>query len=309
MNTYFVSQYLNVIELEASALLFNGASGALDEVSTTLGDKLRTPRASFDECGVSETERDYLKKRGHITALSQEEEIEAFKKVVQTCEASRQTSAKQTGYLMFLLSYDCNLACGYCYQHQIRQRARIRNQPQVMQPAFIEELFTQHVKAIFPGVPYDQVDVVLYGGEPFLPQHRQAIARLIDLTQQTPVAKVRAITNGTQLETMLDFFGPLPGQVNHVQISLDGDQEAHDKSRIPISKVPTFQTIIKNVHHLVEKKVGVTLRINVTPESICGIHRLVEFLEEQELLAHPLVDPYIHPIHIHYDQTDDDGLL
>ncbi len=36
---------------------------------------------------------------------------------------------------------------------------------------------------------------------------------------------------------------------------------------------------------------------------------MIDVLEEQELLRHPLLYPYIYPIHIHYDQTDEDGLL
>lgn len=178
-----------------------------------------------------------------------------------------------------------------------------------MSPAFVEQIFTQHFKTLFPGVPYDKVKIVLYGGEPFLPQHTQAIAKVLELTQNTPVEEVSAVTNGTQLERMLDFFGPLPGQVNFVQISLDGDQESHDQSRISRAKTPTFQTIIANIHRLLEKKVRVDLRINVNSENIHKFDGLVDFLEDHEFLEHPLLYPYVHPIHIHYDQTNEDGLL
>jgi uncharacterized protein len=36
---------------------------------------------------------------------------------------------------------------------------------------------------------------------------------------------------------------------------------------------------------------------------------LVEELQERNILSHPLLEPYIHPVHIHYDQTNEDGLL
>ncbi len=45
--------------------------------------------------------------------------------------------------------------------------------------------------------------------------------------------------------------------------------------------------------------------INISPESIHQLDRLAEFLEKQELLAHPLVYSYVNPISIHYDQTDE----
>lgn len=292
MTAYFVSQYLNVIDLETSSLLFNGANGVMEEVSTVLGNKLRSPRALVNVDDMSETEVIYLKKRGHITTLSYEEEIEVFKHIVDSLEQRYQESAKEQGYIMFLLSYNCNLDCHYCYQRQIRQRDQEYKQAKMMSPTFVEEVFTQHFKIFFPNVPYDRVEVVLYGGEPFLIQHRQAIAKLLELTQDIPVAVMNAVSNGTQLETMLDFFGPHPGQVNAVQISLDGDQESHDQSRIPCSKKPTFQKIITNIHRLLNKKVSVDLRINVSPESIQRLDRLVAVLEEQELLAHPLLYPF-----------------
>lgn len=309
MITYFVSQYLNVIDLETSTLLFNGANGVMDEVGNALGDKLRAPRTPVDLSDMSESEIRYLKKRGHITPLSQEEEVETLKHIARSLHQQDQKSAKGEGHIMFLLSYNCNLDCHYCYQRQIRRRDRKSHHAQVMSPAFVEELFTQHFKTLFPGVPYHRVSITLYGGEPFLPRHTQAIAKILELAHQTPVQNIGAVTNGTQIETMLDFFGPLPDQVTNVQITLDGAQESHDQSRIPPSKTPTFQKIIANVHRLLEKKVRVNLRINISPESIHQLDRLAEFLEKQELLAHPLVYSYVNPISIHYDQTDEEGLL
>ncbi len=83
MTTYFVSQYLNVIDLETSTLLFNGANGVMDEVGNALGDKLRAPRTPVDLSDMSESEIRYLKKRGHITPLSQEEEVETLKHIAR----------------------------------------------------------------------------------------------------------------------------------------------------------------------------------------------------------------------------------
>ncbi|GAK60548.1 radical SAM domain protein [Candidatus Vecturithrix granuli] len=309
MNTYFVSQYLNVIELETSSLLFNGANGVMDEVSSALGNKLRVPRIPVDVSNMSESEIHYLKKRGHITSLSQEEEIATFTHIVKSLRHYEQERAKKQGYIMLLLSYNCNLDCYYCYQREIRRQNKKHNRTQVMSPTFVEEIFTQHFESFFPGVPYKNVRIVLYGGEPFLLQHSKTIKRILEFTRNTPFEVVSAITNGTQVDTMLDFFGPLPGQVNSVQISLDGTQEFHDHSRISASKKPTFHKIIENIHRLLDKKVRINLRINLSKENIYKLKELTDFLKEQDFLGHPLLYPYLHPIHIHYDQTDEDELL
>lgn len=308
MSTYFASQYLNCIELETSYLLFNGGNGAMDEVSKGLGNILQRSSPSINIDGLSETELNYLNKRGHITLLPPEKEISELKKLVKTLQQQKKEQTKKFGHIMFLLSYSCNLDCEYCYQRGIRQRYRTRK-PQAMTPEFVENVFSQHFTTLFPDVPYERITIALYGGEPFLPHNTKAIMKILELTKEIPVQEMYAVTNGTQLGSMLNFFGPLPGQVNSVQISLDGDQESHDKSRIATSKEPTFQQIIANIHRLLDKKVRINLRVNIASESIHKIYKLVDFLEEQELLSHPFLYPYVHPIHCHYDQTEGDGLL
>ncbi len=39
-----------------------------------------------------------------------------------------------------------------------------------------------------------------------LPRHTQAIAKILELAHQTPIQNIGAVTNGTQIETMLDFW-------------------------------------------------------------------------------------------------------
>jgi uncharacterized protein len=268
MSEYYVSQYLNVIDIGGSALLFSGASGVTDEISHKLAARLSTPRAQFLSDDVSDEEILYLARRGYITQLSLIDEVRLFCEVAQKLESLRQASARKHGHILILLTYDCNLDCHYCFQRELRKGGQLSEGRGRMSPEFVSDLFTQHFKELFPDVPYNQITLTLYGGEPILPPNRPTIERLLELSKNNPIGKLSAITNGTQIESMLNLFGPGPGRINHVQISLDGDREAHDESRVSIRRAPTFDLILSNVQRLLKKEVAVTLRINVTPASI-----------------------------------------
>lgn len=104
-------------------------------------------------------------------------------------------------------------------------------------------------------------------------------------------------------------MGPLPGMVNFVQVSLDGDKTNHDKSRISLNRKPTFDLIVDNVHKLLDKKVKVNIRINIESNSLHQIDNLYKFLEEEEILEHPYSYVYLHPLHNHFKQTDGEKFL
>ena len=117
---YRASRYLNVVDLGDGdeSLLFNGVNGCLDAVPRELGDIL----ASGDAARVRALPAgnlDFLAARGHVTTLGPEAELRRFRDFVAALHEARTAKTTAAG-LLLLLSYRCNLACGYCFQQKNR---------------------------------------------------------------------------------------------------------------------------------------------------------------------------------------------
>ncbi|GII81183.1 radical SAM protein [Sphaerisporangium rufum] len=124
----------------------------------------------------------------------------------------------------------CDLACDYCYMYQAADQGW-RSQPRVMSRALVRrvaERIAEHARA--HALPH--VNVVLHGGEPLLAGHRHLGFAATALREALPPAvglRVSVQTNGMLLdEEHLRLFARLGVRVG---VSLDGDQDAHDRHR------------------------------------------------------------------------------
>ena len=63
-------------------------------------------------------EKEHLLKRGHLAALTPRREVEEIRKLVRVI-LDKQTGVdvkQRLASLSFILTYNCNLSCSYCYQ-------------------------------------------------------------------------------------------------------------------------------------------------------------------------------------------------
>ncbi len=291
MKRYYISRYLNIISLDddKTSLLFNGVNGCLDEVPKELGDILSSQEQSLIG-RLSPANLDSLAKRGHITALSPDIELERFKEFVAGLY-NQQSKQSSTGGIILLASYDCNLACKYCYQ----QKHRPANSGTIMSLQLVDDVFNKHLPALLPG--RFKPCLSLYGGEPFLPSTEAVIRRAIGHAKNQSDMAVVAVTNGTMVDAMPDIFGPGPGKVNKVQISLDGTRHLHDKSRISASGKPTFDKILSNIQLLLRQDTHVDIRLNVDRHKIESLPQLLEELRSKTIVGNKLVTVYAYPLH------------
>ncbi|MFA6093644.1 MAG: radical SAM protein [Elusimicrobiota bacterium] len=298
MSDYFISRYLNVINLGETALLFNGTNGCLDEVSKELGDILRRGNANLDF--LSTDDLLFLRKRGHLTPFPPDEERRRFREFADALHRKKSSARRLRGGLMLLMSYNCNLACKYCYQQQHRP-AKSRA---VMDENLVAELFEKHLASMFPGVPMENIDISFYGGEPFLPSNEKTIRKALEYAARYKMSS-SAITNATQVDVMADIFGEGPGKVNRVQVSLDGNRAAHDASRVPSSGTGTFDKIIANIRLLLDKGAQVSVRLNLDRNSLPTVPALLQYLKEQGIAGHPRATVYGNPLHDGIARVDD----
>lgn len=297
MAQYRVSRYLNVVDLGGTALLFNGVNGCLDEVPQRLADILKAGTQAHLET-LHPTDTGALLKRGHLTLLSPEEELVRFREFVSALHKKQELKTRAGG-IMLLLSYNCNLACRYCYQ----QEHRPRKSGAVMSPSLIEDIFTKHFREILPGIDPKGSEITFYGGEPFLPAHAAAVRKALEYAGKYGMT-ASAISNATMVDAMPDIFGDGCGSVNQVQVSLDGPREQHDTSRIPPSGAKTFDRITDNIKLLLNRRTRVNIRLNLDRRTIGTVPQLLMELKEKGILGNKYAGIYASPLHDNLAEVD-----
>ena len=294
---YNVSRYLNIIKLGKSVLLFNGVNGCMDEVSGEPAAALLSGSAE-KIAALKAGELETLAKRGHITALSPEEEYSRFGEFARVMHENLEKE-NTSGGIMLLMSYGCNLACKYCYQ----QEHRPHKSKAVMTEDMVETIFEKQFSNIIKGAQQKLSTISFYGGEPFLPSNERVIRKALGYAKKYGMA-ASAISNATMADTMPDIFGEAPGFIRRVQVSLDGSKELHDKSRVSLSGEPTYDKILKNIRMMAERKTQVSIRLNLDRKTMGSVTKLIKDLKDNGILGNKHVGIYASPLHDNIAKVD-----
>ena len=133
----------------------------------------------------------------------------------------------------------CSFDCPYCFEKHTAGRMSPEVQDQVIRLA----------ERMLDASRARQLNVVWFGGEPLLAPDiiRDLSGRLISLAEKKGVAYTAGIiTNGYYLtRENADLLGA--ARVSWAQVTLDGMQKSHDRTRHLAGGGPTFETIIRNL--------------------------------------------------------------
>lgn len=150
-------------------------------------------------------------------------------------------NAKNPGMnIIVVLNLDCNFACVYCYEGDMKGKLYMSDETADRLIDFIKEKFTEDKKSLL---------IDFYGGEPLLS------AGLIKSISHTlkPFAEGRGASYGFTLVTNGSLFKRqvaeelVPLGLKSVKITLDGPAEIHNRSRPFKSGAGSFDTIIGNI--------------------------------------------------------------
>lgn len=289
MKKYYLSRYLAFIDLDRDVLMFSGFSGNMDVLDGKFALKLRSAAPGADPGFMKPGELSFFRERGYVTDLPPEAERAAFKKLILARHAVNVANAKKSAVLTLLLGYDCNLYCEYCYQKDLRPRklgARFSKE-------LLDLVLRRRFSDLFPGVKPGDLTLTLYGGEPLLPANLPIIREVLSYSAENGI-KTSAISNGVSLEPFSGLLGPLPGQINNVQVTLDaGDYKGVSLQRAGGSK---FDKIVSNIHLMLDRKAAVSIRMHVNGSNYAGLLDMVNYLASQDIVGHPKCHPYLFPV-------------
>ncbi|MEV7663525.1 radical SAM protein [Paenarthrobacter sp. NPDC089316] len=274
-----VSHYTTAINLTAErSLLMNHPRNILDFVSVRVAEAVRSGQLEQ----LSDDTRNRLFEKGYLTDEDSDTEIAWLSRKMDAIEAGLEGSGAVRSYC-FITSYRCNLACSYCFQSN--ETARIVTNRMLTLDQARAGLAVMDADVASGRVDPEQTNpVLLFGGEPLLPNQRDVVELIVSECRRMGF-KVSATTNGVFLHLFEELLGP--DGISHMQVSLDGDAAAHDRRRIPVNGKPTFSGIWKNVVLALERGARVDLRANLDQRNLDSFADLVDFVAEEGYLEHP----------------------
>ncbi|RKS73171.1 uncharacterized protein BZB76_3855 [Actinomadura pelletieri DSM 43383] len=147
----------------------------------------------------------------------------------------------------------CNLACSYCYMYEMADQSW-RTQPRRMADATIDAVarrIAEHVES--NGL--SRIELILHGGEPLLAgpaSLRHAVTAVRKAVGGGVTVGASLQTNGILLDSeFLELFAELGVRVS---VSLDGDEEGHDRHRRAPNGSGSHRRVVTGLERLLEPR-------------------------------------------------------
>lgn len=245
-------------------LLINSLNGLMDKVGEPVVNIIKkwrevdgiTPENDFEVSLYNA-----LQSKGYLVNSRAEEEAKK-NDIIKVLRENHQANADICKAMTFILTYDCNFRCPYCYECDVAAKKAVMTPEQI--DAALE----------FAG---DSLQAIgLFGGEPLMPSCRPSLEYLIS---KTPGKKYHIITNGYYLLEFYDLLSSL--DIMKIIVTLDGEEEDHNKRRFLEGGRPTFQKIMQGVEHYLDASMPICIRMNLDDSNFEAGNRLRESLLER----------------------------
>ncbi len=259
------SKYNLITDIEGiNFTVFNPLSGAFD-----VADKQSIERFKKLE-PQNEDEYNYWLKRGFVFENELQEDEFIGKK---NTEFNNEMNKSDTQFLI-VPTYNCNFNCSYCYQKGI-ENTNLMTKPMIDNIIKYLIKYREQVKPEF--------FVTIFGGEPLLDSPKQAdLIRYLASKLIENNIYYAVVTNGYEILKFKDIL--VNNFVREVHITLDGDEQIHNKRRYTKNDNNSFARIIDGMKYLTDNFIQVNLRIIIDKQTMPTLPGLAEKLDNAGLL-------------------------
>ncbi len=293
---YRVSSYticVNLPEDPNHSLLVHGYTGAIDrvnkEVARMIKSRIVISEDMFDQLPCSKETIHTLMKRGYMTSRSPVEEREY---VHSMANFLHHTASHSAASFLFLVAYDCNFRCPYCFENGISDYGRGWSK-QVFTKEMVDRAY-QAMCEIQPNKAMHSKNITLYGGEPLLAKNKEIVKYIVDEGLKRGYT-FKAITNGYDLHHFTDLLSPK--KIGRLQITLDGEEENHNRKRPHYRARDSFDAIIKNVALALSLDVQISMRINTDYDNVDILPALFDLFKDRGFTEYPKFSAYSALVH------------
>ena len=270
MQTNYKDSQFNVFFPHENMMVgYNGFTNEFLELNPELYSILQTVAKSKDWVGLQEIHVEFFDALVELGFLVPEEtnEVDKVKQVVYEMDQNDRKSYSLT----INPTMNCNFKCWYCYETHIKDSK--------MNPETIDKIVNHVKQTILGNEELEYFSISWFGGEPLLYFHKTVVPIL---QQVVPFCEERNIhftsgftSNGFLIDQKVvdlckeykaDFF----------QITLDGHRERHNQVRYVSKERGSYDEIVTNIKLCLKNEVRVSVRINVSQETLENIMQITE---------------------------------
>ncbi len=283
----------NLVEIpldDEYILLINTLNGAVDFVNQPGYQVIQEWKKLDEPILTAETEDLYhfLKERGYLArpeeeAKIKEEWMEQFRHSLM--EAQKKITP------MFVVTYDCNFRCKYCYEKTLFKKG-LNWMEKVMTKEQVDQIFKYLDDACArEGKVVEEIS--LFGGEPLLLENEEIIRYILDEGHRRGIG-FNITTNGYTLDHYAKILKDY--QIKGIQVTIDGPPQVHDKYRYTKKGKGSYTKIMESIEMASQYLLPIRIRSNVTVDSLTHIDLLIEDLKGRGLTQEKNVFFYLAPI-------------
>ncbi len=198
-------------------------------------------------------------------------DCEEWKEVYSTWEKEDNSPLKFS--MIINPTLNCNMRCWYCYEHHDKSAYMSEETIQLVKRLITKKVEEKALKGL---------NIDFFGGEPLL-HYKKCVKPILD-TAYAECDKldkrlyVSFTTNAFLLSDAivrdLDKYAKW-GQIR-MQITLDGNEALHDKTRTLNGIYPTYRKIISNIVNCVRNNISVLVRLNYTNENVDSFYDIMD---------------------------------
>lgn len=198
-----------------------------------------------------------LEKNGFLSASAEQEKEREDIVLKAAKKLHEEKSRNQT--IAFVLTYGCNFKCPYCYEHAPEKSHH------VITKEMVDTIFRIHDNNI--------EKIMLYGGEPLQPGNAEIIHYIF---RKAPKATYSIISNGYHLKDCFELLSRV--KIDNITITLDGEEEIHNKTRIHQNDLETFRRIMEGIDLYLKHQICIKIRMNISQANLISCNQLKEQL-------------------------------
>ena len=272
-----ISMYTFLFEIDSKFYAYNTLSNALIEIAEDtykilLVNKNRHTPLQEKDLGCDELYQTL--KENHMITENDRDEFLLYKSIIL---AGRSINILN---LTIAPTMDCNYSCSYCFENCKRNIY------------MTEKVISSIIKFIEQYENIKNIHVVWFGGEPLLgiKQIESLYRKMILIPDKNYSFSI--ISNGFLISPdIIKLFKEMKSQ--HIQITLDGLKETHNKIKFTKNENDTFSRTIKNIDLLASSapEIRISIRVNMNKENSSEFITLYSFIL-QRYKSNPLIGIY-----------------
>ncbi len=216
-----------------------------DDGATILYHTL-TQALALCPCGIDPSSQSTLAAEGFLVASNTDEPEKLRKRYIQDCATTENLC------LAIGTTLDCNFACPYCYQRDVRHAGIMSRETQDAVVAFIERTFKK--------LGSKKLSILWYGGEPLLGinalEHISTSLINAGIPLEASIISNAALVDEAIAKTLVAC------KVKRATATLDGVGARHDAHRPSLSGAPSYDAIKKNLVLLKRHGIEVSVLFN-----------------------------------------------